>query len=324
MVRGIDAKRGTARRQHKGGARLLDVALVSLLSSLAACRPSIPRRTIEVPPVPAAEAQSLVARAEDELRTRRAPSPLDDPQTLEDVRAALQMDRIDLFAAAVRRADAIGGYQAAVLGAQIELAWGEAQFVVAAILTRSADGVEALLQETSSQRALGAERARLEQEQARLRDSIVSSRRLADALRQRAAEHVRAGVERTEALRASDPARFLTLRLAADFHRVQGAWADFDACVRELERARPDSTGLKFQRGAAAMRRNDLATARRHLEAAIADDPQFTRAQVFLLGAQRDAAGIRRHWAQLTRISPDHQLVVWAGPLIERILLAAE
>lgn len=267
----------------------------------------------------AEDARRIVADAERELDAESPPEALNEPVDLEAVLRVLQTDRIDLFAAGIATADRIGGLEGQVLAAQLELSWSEAQTLVAKVLERAADAVDEDLRSTSTDRAIGARRERLEQRQQRARDVVARSRRLAEALRIVSEIHLRAGAERADAVLDSDPEHYLTTRLAADYYRMRERWSAFETSVTELEARRPDSTGLKFLRGAALVQRGgDEDDAEDTLRAALHDDPLFTRAQVFVLVSQDTLPEIHTELATLERMSPYHQLVVWTKPLIEQ------
>lgn len=265
------------------------------------------------------EARRIVADAERELAEASPPEALDAPDDLDAVLRVLQSDRIDLFPAGIAASDRAGDLEGQALAAQLELSWSEAQSLVARVLERAADGVDEELRSTSSSRAIGARRERLEERERRARDVVARSRRLAEALRIVAATHLRAGAERAERVLQSSAEHYLAARLAADYHRMRERWDEFDAAIAQLEARRPDSTGLLFLRGAALVqRRGDEDDAERWLRAALEDDAAFTRAQVFVLVAQDTLPEIREELAELERMSPHHQLVVWTKPLIEQ------
>ncbi|MEM9068286.1 MAG: hypothetical protein AAGE52_07255 [Myxococcota bacterium] len=291
---------------------------IALTVLLVACGPRVAPapRTI---PLRADEAEELVRNVEQELAETSPPTELDHPESLDDVLRILQSDRIDLFSVGIEQADALGGVEGAALAAQLEFSWGEGQRVVSDVLVQAAAQVEAALGRTSSRRGIGARRRRLAEDERRAREAVASSRRLAEALAIVAERHISQGAERTRALFDANREHYLSYRLAADFYRLEEDWERFDASIVALEERRPDSTGLKFLRGAAALRRSeDAAQAMQHLRGALEDDPQFTRAQVFLLASQEALPDVKRELDALRVLSPYHQLVVWAGPLLEQ------
>ncbi len=292
----------------------------ALVLVVAACGPRVaPSDSSDAVPMSAAEAERIVAEAEQELAEQSPPEPLDAPADLEAVLSVLQTDRIDLFAAGIARAEAMGGLEGDVLAAQLELSWSEAQTLVARVLERAADSVDEELRSTTARRAIGARRNNLQERQRRARDVVARSRRLAEALRIVAAGHLRAGAQRADVILESNAEHYLATRLAADYYRIREQWSSFEASIAELEERRPDSTGLKFLRGAALVQRGgNEDDAEDSLRAALVDDPAFTRAQVFVLVAQDTLPEVNDELGNLERMSPYHQLVVWTKPLIEQ------
>lgn len=287
---------------------------------LLGCSPSIRTTTPRTGSMLPSVAEAIVSGAERELASLAEPHPLESPETLEEVLAILKADRVDLFAAGVARADALSEgehrVEAQALAAQLELTWGESHRLVGRLLERRLSTIESQLREQEI-RAIGGHREELAAQRRRLTPTLERSRALSEALIIVGERHIAEGASRSERLLASEPDHYLAHRLAADFHRLRNHWREFDASIATLSRLRPDSTGLKFLRGAAATNRfEDRALARRHLRAALDDDPEFTRAQVHLMTVQEDSSGLHAEFEALRRLSPNHAMVIWAGPLL--------
>jgi hypothetical protein len=246
------------------------------------------------------EARSIVARFEEGQARATPAGPLDHPTTLDDVRAIVRTDQVDLFPAAIERVAGEEGTEARALHAQLELSWGEAQLIVAHVLGTATGELR---------RAAG--------DDPEYRRSIADAEELALALELVANEHVERGSALAGELLIDDPDHYLGYRVAADSYRLRHQWSRFDAEVARLRSLRPTSTGLKFLLGAAAIEREgDEDAAERLLREALSEDPEFTRAQVQLLFAQDSLPEMNRELARLERMNENHQVVTWAGPVI--------
>ncbi len=135
---------------------------------------------------------------------------------------------------------------------------------------------------------------------------------------------LQAAAARVEQVLAERPEHYLGYRLALDLHRIQAQhgsqaasdWESFERVAAQLEQRRPDSTGLKFLRGAALAFR-EPEEAQRFLAQALEDAPEFTRAQVYRVLAADSLEDRNAELARLRAISPHHQLIEWAAPLTE-------
>ena len=246
------------------------------------------------------EARSIVTRFEEGQARATPPSALDEPATLDDVRAILRTDQVDLFPAAVERVTGEEGIEARALHAQLELSWGEAQLIVSHLLETATEELR---------RAAGNEPD--------YRRPIADAEELATALSLVADAHVGRGSALAGQLMIDEPESYLGYRVAADSYRLRHQWNRFDAEVARLRTLRPSSTGLKFLLGAAAIEREgDEDDAERLLRQALSEDPEFTRAQVQLLFAQDSLPEMNRELTRLERMNENHQVVTWAGPVI--------
>ena len=125
-------------------------------------------------------------------------------------------------------------------------------------------------------------------------------------------EHTSKGAELAHDVVNNYPESYLGYRLSADHRRMTRDWNKFDLMVSKIETTNPDSNGLVFLRAAAALQRHaDLETAEELYRQALANDPQFVRAQAHLVMAQPDLAGIIREFKKLRRLNPNHQVIRW-------------
>ena len=268
-------------------------------------------------PMTAAEARQLVAGLEAEQARLDASDPLMDPKSLEDVVTILKRDNLHLFSRGVAFADKDKSPQAQQLVAQIELARGDAHLIMAHIFD---DAAARLGHSIRTIRTRGVfflpspqEREQLEQ----MEKTAALCHRMSSALATLAYDHLTSGAKRAQALVDANPSDYHGYRVAADYFRLRHDWAKFGEMVSGIEKTNPQSNGLMFQRGAAALQRdNKPEEAAQLLRQALEKDPEFTRAQVFVLMSRSDPVETYHEYEKLKAISPAHQVVVWAGPAI--------
>ncbi len=312
----------------------------------AGCMPS-PGLTL--PTVPPPEARAVVAQAEVELRSvehdaeweaqlvallvGHRDAPLSDAhrdRMQEAARIALRADRLDLFEEAieaVERTATDGGqwsWGSRVLGAQLRLAWAEAELLVALAVIYAVRHIEAEFGRIAADRAIGSERDRRRRRSEEIQDAIERAAYFAACFAATGQARLQAAAIHVERVLAERPDHYLGYRLALDLHRIQAQhgtqtdadWVAFEEVAAELEQRRPDSTGLKFLRGA-ALAFEQPEEAQRFLAAALDDAPEFTRAQVYRVLAADSLEARNVELARLRAISPHHQLIEWAAPLTE-------
>jgi hypothetical protein len=245
-----------------------------------------------------ADAAALTDRdAERILAAYRNPAAPDEsraPRSLADVKAALHRDRIAEFAAAYRyTVDHHTEPGAPALGARLQLAWGEDQWTLAAILAHELGGAS-----DRARAEIGGVRAAL------LREG--------DA-------HITEGMRLARELIARAPADYAGHRAAADYYRIVGDWRRFDNEMVRIERLSQSSSGYPLLGGEEQLARyHDRVHAEEFFRLALARDPTLARAAVGRLLSRRSIRSAYDDYRKLQAISPDHQLVVWLGPLIER------
>lgn len=239
--------------------------------------------------------------------------------------AALKSDRLDAFPGAVERLtsapDADLDIETLALRAQLLLAWGEAELTVAEVLARTALSLETTVRALELRRKPSADEAVM---LTSARERIAHYRDIDEALRLLAAEHVDEGHRAAEQVIGLAPDNYVGYRVAADAARLRHQWSRFGELVARIEAHNPDSNGLRFLRGVAAwMRDGDAVAAAGHFRSALQADPAFLRAQAQLVLVAPTIIDQHAELQSLKAMSPDHQLVRWAGPGIEAAWQAA-
>lgn len=263
------------------------------------------------------EARALVAEFETRQAAESASDPLAQPKSLDQVVEILKRDQIDLFAAGVAFAEKQEGAQAEAVRAQIELAWGEAQLILAEVFDDVSGQLRSAVRQGRVRAASGEASATEAKRIAGLEDWIDRSDRLSEALVRLAAEHVGTGARLAQDVVAKNPSDYVGYRVAADFHRLRGDWGAFDEMVKKIEETNPESNGLVFLKGAAALQRDgDPEAARELFRTALSRDPKFTRAQAQLVLSRRAVRDVYAEYQKLRALNPHHQIVVWAGEAI--------
>jgi hypothetical protein len=236
----------------------------------------------------------------------------------------LKSDRLDAFPAAIAaiasmeaRDDAGGDVDVTgvALRAQLHLAWAEAELTVAEVLARTATSLDTTVRALEVRGDQGVEE---QQHLERERERIASYRETDEALRLLAAEHVDAGYREADLVIQHAPDNYVGYRVAADAARLRNQWQRFGELLTRVEAHNPDSNGLRFLRGVAAwMRDGDASTAAGFFRSALQHDPAFVRAQAQLVLVAPTIMEQHRELEALKAMSPDHQIVRWAGPGID-------
>jgi tetratricopeptide (TPR) repeat protein len=282
------------------------MAAILLLAACASAKPAqCPAVSLSAGPS-LDEARAIVAEFESTHLAKGAEHP-GDPQSLDDVLDALHSDELDRFPAAVAFASRQQGPEAKALAAQIELAWGEAELTLAEVFSQAA---QAMLPSFRAAEARG---------EHGLEARLYTNRAVADALVRLAAEHTAQGLAHAREVIAAAPDNYQGYRVAADYYRMRERWSDFDAAVAKIEQLNAQSNGLLFLRGVSALQREgDVPKASGFFRAALEKDPKFVRAQVQLMRAQPGFTTRYAEYLKLKAVNPRHQIVVWAGPSLEK------
>lgn len=255
------------------------------------------------------EAKAIVADFEARQLKQRAASPLREPKSLDDVLEILKLDDMTFFAAGVKFALEQDGVGARALAAQTELAWGDAQLAVGRLMNELAARLETVARTAEQKNDPSA---------VIVRDQLRATRGVAEALARLASEHFAAGRKLARDVIDAAPRDYQGYRVAADYYRLREEWSEFDAMVGKLAELNPESNGLGFLRGVAALERDgDAAKAQALLRTALEKDPKFVRAQAQLVRTQPTLRDAYMEFRKLKELSPNHQLVVWAGEYME-------
>jgi hypothetical protein len=295
--------------------RLLTALLVAAVVACTTTPP--PRRGLHLD-----EARALVAAFEASLVPPQQVVQLEPGKA--GALAALKTDRLDAFPTAVEQLGPAGGeldLESQALRAQLHLAWGEAELTVAEVLARTALSLETTVRALEVRKTENTDELAMLQ---RARERITHYREVDEALRLLAAEHVDMGHREAEQIIERDPDNYLGYRVAADAARLRHQWQRFGDLLTRIEAHNPDSNGLRFLRGVAAwMRDGDAIAAAGHFRSALQTDPAFIRAQAQLVLIAPTILEQHAELMNLKAMSPDHQLVRWAGPGIETAWNAA-
>ncbi len=257
------------------------------------------------------QANAVVDQIEKNIRAGEEGNPLTSPNTLDDVLEILREDRLDLFAHGVQFARHQTGAKAEALTAQLELAWGAAQLVAAEVCADFAGQAEEQLTEARQAAAFGGEDAPDEAMLAAMEEDVVNLRISAAAMVMTAQGHFKRGAQLASKMIQAKPDSYYGYRVLADFFLLARKWEPFGRMVTKVRAMKPDSNGLRFLDGRAAIERDgDLARGIEFLKAAVAEDPRFIRAQVALFHAQEDIEDWYPTFQAIRRESPKHQLVV--------------
>ncbi len=243
--------------------------------------------------------------------------PLRRPKSIVDCDAILHLDQIDLFQGAVDFLAKQQGADALTLRAQIEIAYSEAQLVVAEVIAESADGLESVIRTLRFRAESGKTSDEEKAKRAELESTFHDARDVAWALRELAADHARNGATVAQMIMASKEKSYRGYRVAADYHRLRGDWDDFAEDLNYLARENPTSNGLVFLRAIAAQAEGESDTAVKLYRDALVRDPKFVRAQAHIVLLQTSPERAHTELARLAELNPHHQLITYAGPFIE-------
>jgi tetratricopeptide (TPR) repeat protein len=264
------------------------------------------------------EAKDIVAALEAQQAKTNEADPLRKPASGEDLLNILKKDEIDLFAAGAAYAATVEATdpKALALHAQIELAWGEAHLILAELFHDASTRLRQSLRTLNTRLSL----TQTDEQKARIADikkTIEQCDTVSDALNLTAAEHVAIGAKLAQQVITKNPDDYVGYRLAADFYRLRGEWDLFEGMVKKIEATNPESNGLVFLRGTAALQRDGRPSEAADLfRQALAKDPQFTRAQAQLVLSRPTVEDTFGELEKLRALNGNHQIVVWAGPAI--------
>ena len=244
---------------------------------------------------------------------------LRDPKSIGDVRMILRRDAVYLFARGATFARSLNTVDGRFGEASLELFLGESQLVASQILSTQAAWVGADLRLARAN--LAGEGAAPSTDRGRMLVQLIrvveEGNKIADALGVVAPSHLARGAEVVRQLRVEAPAEPRTFMLVAEYHRLRGEWAEFDAAMTSAEGADRASPALCYLRGMEQLerfRRPDLGAAR--MRECLVKYPKLVRAQVALvLMANTPAEGLREI-EKLKQMNQDHYLVMLLEPTL--------
>ena len=266
------------------------------------------------------DAQDIAAYFYGQQMSKLGDHPLRAAQTFEDALDILRTDNVALFPTGIRVAMQLPGVKGSAMVAQTELAWGEGLILLGRVQLRMVDQLEPYRQSLREKKDAGTLNVNEKQDLATLEDSLDQTRVLAEALSLVGQHRMSIGGQAARQLIERYPSSYLGYRVAADFYRMTGNWRKFDEVMAKLSEINPVSVGLYFQRGASILERGgDHVEARKWLKLALSRDRKFTRAWVHLLMAQDSNMDFEREFRRFRSERPEHQLVLWAAPLIGKL-----
>ena len=277
-----------------------------LFFAVSACAAPHQRSALPEIAVSTHDARNLVAEFEAGLAVQRVQEPRAPVISLDDVLDVLRTDQISRFPDGLAFAQTQDGVRARALEGQIELAWADAQVIVAEILTYNAGK----LMDKQGDFQIGAD----------LTKKVSQLAVIIESLKLMAREHRARGAEIARDIIIKAPGNYLGYRLIADYYRMENKWDAFEENLGKVEAANPMSNGLVFQHGVAALlREKNPPLAITFFKQALAKDPDFVRAQAFMVSAQDSSEGMIHEYCKRKRLSPNHQIVIIAGPFIEAV-----
>lgn len=259
----------------------------------------------------------------EELERRIVLSPEDEalrkPKSIADVRAILRRDSVYLFADAAAYARSLNTLDGRFSEALLELALGESQLVASQILGTQASWLGGELR--MARAALASEGREPSTDRGRMLAQLIrvveEGDKIADALGAVAPTHLARGAEVIRGLRAEAPNDVRTSVLVAEYHRLRGEWADFDAAMARAEAADRASPPLCYLRAMEQLERHRRRErGAQMLRACLETYPRFVRAQVGLVLMARTPAEGLREIATLKRMNQDHYVVMLLEPTL--------
>lgn len=282
---------------------------------LEADAPPTPEPIVDGGPMDLARAKRIVAELEAQWPLRED-HPLREPMALEDAEKILKSDQVRLFPFAVRYLEQQEGRDPLAMRGQIELAWGEAYMLLMEMLAGLRKDFTAAAEDLGARTDLGPED---EHHLAWLRDSLQGMETRIEAFKFVAVEHITTGSQVADEVLNQHPDNYLGYRLAADYYRTLRDWENFGEMVARIKQTNPKSNGLLFLLGAEALQaKQDRSAAESYYRKALANDPDFVRAQAHLLIIQSDLERTHAELLKLEALNPEHQFVALAGESIKR------
>lgn len=265
------------------------------------------------------------SKALAELSARITLAPEDEalrrPRSLDDVRTILKRDVVYLFEPAAKFARENGNREGRFAEAYLELLLGESQLVASQVLGMQAAWVSGDLR--IARASLASDKGEPTTDRGRLLAQLIRAveegNAIADALGAVGPTHLARGAEVIRALRAEAPDDPRTFLLLAEYHRLRGEWAEFDAAMTAAEAAEtkgpsPASRYLRAMEQLERHRKPEKGAA--ILREALVASPKLVRAQAGLVLMAKNPRAAMRELAKLKQMSEDHYLVMLLEPTL--------
>jgi hypothetical protein len=263
------------------------------------------------------------AKTLDDLEKRIQLSPEDEalrnPKSIADIRAMLRRDAVYLFANGAAFARGLNTLEGRLNEASLELLLGESQLVASQVLSTQEAWVGGHLRIARAN--LASEESEQSSDRTRMLMQLIrvveEGNKVGDALGIVAPSHIARGAAVIRQLRTEAPNDRRTFVLVAEYHRLRGEWAEFDAAMKSAEstdRASPVLRYLRAMEQLERFRRPDLGAAA--LRDCLATFPKFVRAQAGLVLMATNPADGLREIAKLKQMNQDHYLVMLIEPTL--------
>jgi hypothetical protein len=310
------------------------LSLGLLLLGLAGCAASPPLPARE-PPRAARPRPCFTIHNDSDLRAKDARRTVDElarhiqlgpedeavksPRSLADVQAILRRDTVYLFAAGAAYSRGLDTLEGRLSEATLELLLGESQLVASQVLSTQEAWVGADLR--IARASLATEGAQPSTDRGRMLAQLIrvveEGNKLADALGIVAPEHLVRGAEVIRRVRKEAPTDPRTFELLAEYHRLRGEWAEFEAAMRSAEATDRTSPALCYLRGMEQLerfRRPDLGAAA--MRECVKRFPRFVRAQAGLVLMATTPTDRIAELERLRATNGDHYLVMLLEPTL--------
>ncbi|GAB4292621.1 MAG: hypothetical protein Kow0090_06600 [Myxococcota bacterium] len=197
--------------------------------------------------------------------------------------------------------------------AQLYLAWGDALGTETGILepkVKEANELLTKLTEEMGKTKEGKKRQALEAAFAETKKKYDEINALYEFRRSEAAKKKNDGFEWSKRGIKAKSAHYASYRAIADYYRITRSWDKAEEQLDYVGKARPESAGLRFIKGAIAMERDkNFDKAISWFKEALEKDPKFTKAKYYIglaQDAKGDKEGAQKTMEEILKTSPSH------------------
>ncbi|MCP4196947.1 MAG: hypothetical protein GY762_07320 [Proteobacteria bacterium] len=270
-------------------------------------------------PMSVLDAQKVIS---DLKRAQGSPANVDPtpPSTMVDVFEIVKNDDIARFEAAWQFAAGKEGLDALSIRAALQLSWASAQTGIANYLNELAvqHSEEASLitkRKDEGYKLSDSEKTRLK----KLNTEAKELNQVLEALRVLSKTHLQAGKDLADEIIRQFPDKPDGYKAKANFHRLRDEWTLFTEAMNMAGRRGPaDNPGMLYLSAMEQIQRFDL----RNEGVAMLMElrqmaPDYVRVQASLVLTQADIEYTYEELVKLKAVSPNHPLVLIAGPIIE-------